>query len=320
MKHLLALDQGTTSSRSIVFDAQGRVVALAQHEFGQHYPQPGWVEHDADEIWRTHAARAARKLRRGSGKPDIAAIGITNQRETTVVLFDRRTGEPLHRAIVWQDRRTAGALRAARFANAERMRARALASPLRPVLFSGEDRLAGRARPRCARRARAGRTRAGDHRCVARAQADRRRAVRDGAEQRLADLAARHCARARGGRGIAGSSASRRAACRRCAPRRDFGTTAVARRRAFPIRGVLGDQQAALFGHGLLTSGLDESDVRDRSVPAAATRAVKCLTLARRPARPRRLADRHEPIDHALEGSVLVARVRRCSGCATDSA
>ena len=104
--HLLALDQGTSSSRAIVFHRSGRVVALAQREFTQLFPQPGWVEHDPIEIWHTQLAVAQQALAQ-SGVPlhDIAGIGITNQRETTV-LWDRRTGQPLHAAIVWQDRRT----------------------------------------------------------------------------------------------------------------------------------------------------------------------------------------------------------------------
>jgi glycerol kinase len=105
MSYILALDQGTSSSRSIVFDAQGRIRALAQREFTQHFPQSGWVEHDAEEIWTSQLATAREALERaGLTARDIAAIGITNQRETTVV-WDRRTGRPIHRAIVWQDRR-----------------------------------------------------------------------------------------------------------------------------------------------------------------------------------------------------------------------
>ena len=108
MKYVVALDQGTTSSRAIVFDHGGAVVSMAQQEFTQHFPQPGWVEHDAEDIWRSQLAvlREAVREARLSCR-DIAAIGITNQRETTVV-WDRRTGEPVGRAIVWQDRRTAG--------------------------------------------------------------------------------------------------------------------------------------------------------------------------------------------------------------------
>ena len=105
MTYLLALDQGTSSSRSIVFDAQGRMVAMAQREFRQIYPQPGWVEHDAEEIWQTQLDTAREALAKaGVEASAVAAIGITNQRETTV-LWNRRTGQPLHHAIVWQDRR-----------------------------------------------------------------------------------------------------------------------------------------------------------------------------------------------------------------------
>ena len=105
-EHLLALDQGTSSSRSIVFDASGRIVAMAQREFRQIYPQPGWVEHDPKEIWeRSSRPRARRWPRPACRPPTSRAIGITNQRETTLV-WNRRTGEPIHNAIVWQDRRT----------------------------------------------------------------------------------------------------------------------------------------------------------------------------------------------------------------------
>ncbi len=107
MAYLLALDQGTTSSRAIVFDQAGATVGVAQREFQQHYPRPGWVEHDADEIWQSQQRVAIDALQQAVLKPqDIAGLGIVNQRET-IVLWDRATGEPVHRAIVWQDRRTA---------------------------------------------------------------------------------------------------------------------------------------------------------------------------------------------------------------------
>ncbi|MCZ8257266.1 MAG: glycerol kinase GlpK [Polaromonas sp.] len=114
MTYLLALDQGTSSSRSIVFDEHGHIVALAQQELPQIYPKPGWVEHDLHEIWRTQLATAREVLAKANIKAsDIRALGITNQRETTAV-WNRKTGQPIHHAIVWQDRRaeaTCAALR-----------------------------------------------------------------------------------------------------------------------------------------------------------------------------------------------------------------
>ncbi len=107
MKYILALDQGTTSSRAILFNHDGGIVATAQKEFPQIFPKPGWVEHDAQEIWATQAGVASEALQKACAKAaDVAAIGITNQRETAVV-WDRKTGKPICNAIVWQDRRTA---------------------------------------------------------------------------------------------------------------------------------------------------------------------------------------------------------------------
>lgn len=104
---LLALDQGTTSSRALVFDETGRVIATAQEEFAQGYPQPGWVEHDPEVIWATVLSTARKALNAAEAQGwDVQAIGVTNQRETTLV-WDRETGQPIHNAIVWQDRRTA---------------------------------------------------------------------------------------------------------------------------------------------------------------------------------------------------------------------
>ena len=105
-KYILALDQGTTSSRAIVFDKKGKIKSIAQKEFTQIFPQPGWVEHDAVEIWSTQAGVAAEAIAsKGLEMEDIAAIGITNQRET-VVVWDKNTGKPVYNAIVWQDKRT----------------------------------------------------------------------------------------------------------------------------------------------------------------------------------------------------------------------
>ncbi len=106
--YILALDQGTTSSRSILFDHHGNIVSVSQREFRQIYPQPGWVEHDAEEIWTTQLGTMTEVISKsGISMNQIAAIGITNQRETTVV-WDRKTGKPIYNAIVWQDRRTSG--------------------------------------------------------------------------------------------------------------------------------------------------------------------------------------------------------------------
>ncbi|MBR5267573.1 MAG: glycerol kinase GlpK, partial [Lachnospiraceae bacterium] len=105
-KYIMALDAGTTSSRCILFDKEGKMVSVAQKEFTQHFPKPGWVEHDANEIWSTQLGVAVEAvLKAGASAADIAAIGITNQRETTIV-WDKFTGEPVCNAIVWQCRRT----------------------------------------------------------------------------------------------------------------------------------------------------------------------------------------------------------------------
>src|SRR3974390_2201875 len=127
---ILAIDQGTTSTRAILFDAKGRAVASHQVELRQIYPDNGWVEHDAEEIWQA-VRTCCRAAAKGMAPKDIAAIGITNQRETTV-LWDRRTGAPLHNAIVWQDRRTAERCRALKAAGYEPEIARRTRPPLDP--------------------------------------------------------------------------------------------------------------------------------------------------------------------------------------------
>ena len=107
MRYVMAIDQGTTSSRAILFDESMAIKTIAQEEFPQHYPASGWVEHDPSDIWSTVAATCRAAIEKaGINANDIAAIGITNQRETTLI-WDKVTGEPLHNAIVWQDRRTA---------------------------------------------------------------------------------------------------------------------------------------------------------------------------------------------------------------------
>ena len=121
MTHILAIDQGTTSSRAIIFDGDMKIVASAQEEFTQHFPQSGWVEHDPADLWSTTAGTCRAAIERaGITAEDIAAIGITNQRETTLV-WDKVTGEPVHNAIVWQDRRTSDYCRELRDAGHEAM-------------------------------------------------------------------------------------------------------------------------------------------------------------------------------------------------------
>ena len=106
-KYILSFDQGTTSSRAILFDHQGQMRATAQKEFQQIFPKPGWVEHDPLEIWSTQMGVATEVISmKGLSMNEVAAIGITNQRETTVV-WNKKTGQPIYNAIVWQDRRTA---------------------------------------------------------------------------------------------------------------------------------------------------------------------------------------------------------------------
>ena len=120
MKHILAIDQGTTSSRAIIFDAAMRIKTTAQQEFTQHFPRSGWVEHDPADLWSSTVATCREAIAKaGLGPQDIAAIGITNQRETTLV-WDRATGQPVHNAIVWQDRRTADFCRSLRDAGDDR--------------------------------------------------------------------------------------------------------------------------------------------------------------------------------------------------------
>lgn len=107
-KYIMALDSGTTSNRCILFNEKGEICSMAQKEFTQHFPQPGWVEHDASEIWSTQLAVAREAMNQLQvSAADIAAIGITNQRETTIV-WDKNTGAPVYHAIVWQCRRKIG--------------------------------------------------------------------------------------------------------------------------------------------------------------------------------------------------------------------
>ena len=181
---LLAIDQGTSSSRAIGFSAEGEMLAVEQQSFEQIYPAPGWVEHDAEVIWATAMSTSRRALQRlREQRRAVAAVGITNQRETTV-LWDRRSGAPLYNAIVWQDRRTARSL--PRIGPGQRRggtepQDRAAA---RPLFFRHQDRVDSRPRTR---RARCGQGRAHRlryHRQFPAVAAERRTAARDGRHQR----------------------------------------------------------------------------------------------------------------------------------------
>ena len=257
MSFVLALDQGTTSSRAIVFDHAGTVRAVAQQEFRQIFPQPGWVEHDAAEIWATQSGVMHEALAKaGIGARDVAAIGITNQRETTV-LWDRATGRPIANAIVWQDRRTAPLCDALRAAGHAAMIARKTGLVL-DAYFSGTklewllDHVPG-----ARARARARRARLRHHRQLARLEADRRRRARHRPVERLPHAALRHPHAATG-----------TTSCSRCfdVPRAVLPRVVPSSRRLrrtrsvggidVPIAGIAGDQQAALFGQACHAPGL----------------------------------------------------------------
>ena len=215
MTHVLAIDQGTTSSRAIVFDERMSVVASAQEEFPQHFPQSGWVEHDPADIWASTAAVCRAAIERAGVAPGgIAAIGITNQRETTLV-WDRETGQPLGRAIVWQDRRTSELCAELKRAGHEAMVTAKTGLLLDPY-FSGTKLkwlLDAHDGARAMARERAAPLRHGRH--LADLEAERRRDARHRRHQRGADAALQHPRRGAGTRTSARSSTSPW----RCCPR-----------------------------------------------------------------------------------------------------
>ncbi len=246
----LALDQGTTSSRALVFAADGSVRGAGQYEFGQHFPAPGCVEHDAEEILAAQL-RAVDTAWRAAGEPAIAAVGITNQRET-VVVWERRSGRPVHRALVWQDRRTADVLAALRERGGERLVRQRTGLSLDPYFSAAKiawilDAVPG-----------------------ARAAAERGELLAGTVDSWLVH-------RLTGGAVFATEPSNASRTClfdleagdwsddlcalfgvpRACLPEirpsaGDFGAIAA---RGWPIRAVLGDQQSALFGHGCLLPG-----------------------------------------------------------------
>ncbi|HLU38604.1 MAG TPA: glycerol kinase GlpK [Planctomycetota bacterium] len=298
----LALDQGTTSTRAVVYDGAGRVLAQAQQELEQHYPEPGQVEHDAEEI-ATAATAVLREAWQRAGRPGVRALGITNQRET-VVVFERATGKPIWRAIVWQDRRTAGQLAGMR-AHADAVR-RSTGLPLDPYFSAAKiawilDRVPG-ARVRAEHGELCAATidtwlvhrLTGGARFVTEPSNASRTSLFD---LRTGAWSDELCALFRVPRAMLAEVLPSAG---------DFGACDPALcGAAFPIRGVLGDQQAALFGHGgvqpgdtkctygtgafvVCNAGTDVPEAREGLLATVAWRIGGATT-------------------YALEGSVLVA-------------
>ncbi|MBS0396673.1 MAG: glycerol kinase GlpK, partial [Proteobacteria bacterium] len=305
-RYVLALDQGTTSSRTLVFDADGAVVAMAQREFAQHFPAPGHVEHDAEEIWASQSATIGEALAAaGATAADVAAIGITNQRETTV-LWERASGRPLAPAIVWQDRRTAAECDRLRAAGHEAEVARTTGLTLDPYFSATKLAWLLDHVPDARRRAERGELAFGtvDSWLAWRLSGGRAHVtdVSNASRTLLLDLAS-------------GTWSERMLALfnvpRAClpevvpsslraaeAPRARLGATEV------PITGLAGDQQAALFGQACFRPGMAKN-----------TYGTGCFMLMNTGAAP--LASRHRLLStiawdcggrrYALEGSVFVA-------------
>ncbi len=306
MKHILAIDQGTTSSRAIVYDDRCRAIASAQREFHQSFPKPGWVEHDASEIWESVLATSRDVLRQsGAASGDIAAIGITNQRET-VVVWDRKTGEPIAPAIVWQDRRTADYVSALREDGQEPLVQNRAGLLLDPYFSASKLRWLLRDIPGAAARAAAGELAAGTidswlvwkltggaHHLTDVTNASRtllmdiRRGCWDDDLLALFDIP--------------------RAVLPRIVPSSgDFGTADPALFGApVPIRGAIGDQQSALFGQLCAKPGLVKCTYGTgcfmllfTGSDAVASRNRLLTTVAWQ------IGD--APLQYALEGSVFV--------------
>ena len=247
-KYILALDQGTTSSRAILFDEAGKPVSTAQQEFTQHFPKPGWVEHDPHDIWRTQrdVARAVLDQQKISAA-EVAAIGITNQRETTLI-WDRKTGEPVHNAIVWQCRRTAPMCDAIR-ADGFDQTIRAKTGLVTDAYFSGTkvawllDNVPG-----VRARAEAGELAFGT--VDTWLMWNLRQAARYRCEQRQPHAAVQHLHGRVGRRDFGATSTSRDALLPEVKPSSAVYGECAAHLlgAAIPLAGIAGDQQAATFG------------------------------------------------------------------------
>ncbi|MEZ5996069.1 MAG: glycerol kinase GlpK [Hyphomonadaceae bacterium] len=253
---ILAIDQGTTSTRAIVFDEAFAPVAVAQIELTQHFPQPGWVEHDAEEIWASTLRVCREAIEQAGGAANIAAVGITNQRETTVI-WDRQTGAPVHKAIVWQDRRTASACAGLRAAGHEPRVQEVTGLLLDPYFSATKIAWILDRDPTLRKRAEAGDLAFGTIESFLAWRltdgAQHASDVTNAARTLLFDIAKRDwseemCALFNVPRALLPE-------VRACDAH--FGDVAAAHfGRVLPIHGIAGDQQAALYGHGCLQPGM----------------------------------------------------------------
>jgi len=303
---VVAIDQGTTGSTVLVFDRSGRVVGRAYSEFKQHYPRPGWVEHDPEEIWRVTLRVLRQACQRARVQVrDVAALGITNQRETTV-LWDRATGKPVHRAIVWQDRRTAPLCEALRAEGAEGQIREKTGLVLDPYFSGTKLRWLLEQVPRAAERARRGELCFGtiDTWLVWRLTGGKVHATdaTNASRTLLYDIHARAwdaslCA-------LLGVPEAILPAIRPSSG--EFGqTNADVLGAPVPIAGIAGDQQAALFGQGCVDAGMAKN-----------TYGTGCFLLLNTGSRPVRsehgllttiACDAQGAPAYALEGSVFIA-------------
>ncbi len=259
--YVLAIDQGTTSSRAIVFDDRQQIAGLGRMDLTQHFPASGWVEHVPDEIWATCLWSARTALRQaGLGAGEIAAIGITNQRETTIV-WDRATGKPIHNAIVWQDRRTAPICERLRKAGHEKRVTRKDRAAARPLFLGHQDRLDSRP---CERRTPPGgawRTRLRHGRQLPHLAADRW----PGCTPPMPPMPAARCSttsrRATGTMNCWRCCACRERCCRKCAtaPPISARRTRPCSAPPFPSAAWPGDQQAASIGQACFSPGMMKS-------------------------------------------------------------
>ena len=239
--HLLAIDQGTTSSRAMVFDRAGRSLGQAQKELTQHFPKPGWVEHRAEDLWADSRAVAEGALAdAGIAAGDVAAIGITNQRETTL-LWDRESGEALHPAIVWQDRRTAELCDDLKSDGHEPGVQAKSGLLLDPYFFGQQARLAARQSARRPGPGRARQARLRHGRLFPSLAADRGPGARNGRDQRGPHLAVRHPCPGLGRSALGAVPDPAGRCCRRCAtatrssgPRRPASSVVPCRSPASP--------------------------------------------------------------------------------------